>query len=138
MLQEVLGNIHNWFVKDIKKDEFTISNGTLDLSGLVQDGQYFRVVGSIFNDGLYVYPYSEFKDETFKGEIWALAVPQEVIDLAEDIEEWSRKNPDSAYVSESFGGYSYTKGTAADGQAAKWQDVFRRRLNRWRKMPGCW
>ena len=77
-------------------------------------------------------------DETFRGEVWALAVPQEVVDLAGVIDDWDAKNAPGPYVSESFGGYSYTRATnGATGQAAGWRDRFRQELNRWRKVPGC-
>lgn len=78
---------------------------------------------------------SDLTDEVFDGEVWALAVPKAVIDIATEIEAWRKANPDSAYTSESFGGYSYTTATASDGMPARWQDAFRRRLNRWRKLP---
>ena len=76
--------------------------------------------------------------ETFTGEIWALAVPGAVIDLAVEIEAWETKNgavSTGPYQSESFGGYSYTKATDAQtGGAVTWQSAFRSRLNQWRKI----
>ena len=59
------------------------------------------------------------------------AVPPAFEAVAAEIEEWKQKNAEvinSPYQSESFGGYSYTKGTAS------WQGVFSKRLNRWRKI----
>ena len=40
----------------------------------------------------------------------------------------------SPYQSESFGGYSYTKASASNGDQVDWKTVFRSRLNRWRKI----
>lgn len=136
MLEEVLNNIHNWFERSGRAGDFTIEGNTL-VGGedFLLTGQYFRVVGSVFNDGLHQWPADDLTDETFTGEVWALAVPEAVVSLANEIAAWCKANPDSPYTSESFGGYSYSKGTAADGMPMRWQDVFRRRLNSWRKLP---
>lgn len=75
-------------------------------------------------------------DEIFDGAVWALAVPKAVIALTDEINTWSSKNQPSGFTSESFAGYSYSKATNASGMAVGWQDVFRRRLNAWRRMGG--
>ena len=140
MLEQVLGELHNWFVREIVEGDFTISGGRLLLPDgpALLDGQYLRVVGSVLNDGLHRWPAAGLVDEVFEGEVWALAVPQEVVDLAGVIDDWDAKNAPGPYVSESFGGYSYTRATnGATGQAAGWRDRFRQELNRWRKVPGC-
>lgn len=140
MLEQVLGEIHNWFVREVVEGDFTISGGRLLLPDgpALLDGQYLRVVGSVLNDGLHQWPAAGLVDEVFEGEVWALAVPQEVVDLAGVIDDWDAKNAPGPYVSESFGGYSYTRATnGATGQAAGWRDRFRQELNRWRKVPGC-
>lgn len=136
LMQEVMEYIHNWFEKDMLIGELTVMDGELILPhGFVKPGQYYRIIGSIFNDGLHQYPASDLTDEVFDGEVWALAVPKAVVDIATEIEAWCKANPDSVYTSESFGGYSYTKATAPDGMPMRWQDAFRRRLDRWRKLP---
>lgn len=141
MLEEVLGELHNWFVADVAEGDLSVSDGRLVglPDGLLQDGQYLRLVGSVFNDGLHQWPATDLRDESgFHGEVWALAVPQEVQDLAGVISDWEEKNAPGPYVSESFGGYSYTRATnPSTGQAAGWRDRFRQDLNRWRKVPGC-
>lgn len=136
MLEELLGSIHNWFERDRLIGELHIVDGELVLPHqFLQDGQYFRLVGSVFNDGLHQWPDDTLADEEFDGEVWALAVPAAVVELANEIDAWRKQNTETAYTSESFGGYSYTKGTAADGMPMRWQDVFRHRLNQWRKLP---
>ena len=113
---------------------YSVSSGTLDLD-FIQNGQYFRIVGSVFNDGVYKYPAEKMTDETFEGEIWAMAVPKAVENLATEIGAWCTDNPPSAYVSEAFGGYSRTRATSGGtGAPATWEDVFRGRLNAWRKL----
>lgn len=135
MLEQVLRHINNWFEVDMRHGEYTVEDGSVTLPFL-QAGQYFRIVGSVFNDGVYQYPASGLTDETFDGSVWALAIPKEVLELAEEIEAWQEKYGDvstSPYTNESFGGYSYTK-AANEASGATWQGQFRSRLNTWRKI----
>ena len=139
MLEQVLMNIRNWFpVKGgIYSGTFTIKDGGITLPFLA-DGQYFRICGSVFNDGLHQYNVLDLTDETFNGTIWALSIPQPIIDLANEIQEWQNKNADalsSPYSSESFGGYSYSKATNSEtGGAETWQSHFKQQLSAWRKI----
>lgn len=139
MLEQVLMHLKNWFLVpgSIHEGTYTIEDGGIALPFLAI-GQYFRICGSVFNDGLHQYPAGDLKTETFYGTVWALAVPQAVIDLALEIEAWQKKNGDasvSPYQSESFGGYSYSKATdSASGGAVTWQTAFRSRLSAWRKL----
>lgn len=134
MLGEILAYLRNWFVIAVYNGEYTISSGGMTLPFL-SSGQYYRIVGSIFNDGVYKYgDASELADETFTGAVWAMAVPPSVVALASEIETWQTANPGSAMVSESFAGYSYTKAADKSGAPLSWQGVFRARLNQWRKI----
>ena len=126
-------------------EEVTISDGAIDAVGL-KDGQYFRIIGSTFNDGVHIYPASDLKDEVFEGSIWAMAVPATVIAIASDIKDWQTKyggadsDAMSPFTSESFAGYSYSKsgsGNANSGSNITWQDVFGGRLNKYRKLRGA-
>lgn len=139
MLEQVLQHINNWFLvpDGIHSGEFTVQDGRLTLPFL-QTGQYFRIVGSVFNDGLHQYPEGGMINETFNGAVWALAIPKAVITLSEEITAWNEKNgAPGPYTSESiFGQYSYTKATNASGAAVGWQDVFKSRLNAWRRIGG--
>ena len=139
MLEEVLKHLNNWFLIEdgIHTGTFVVNDSGIALPFL-QDSQYFRVLGSVFNDGLHQYPATDMTNETFDGAVWALAIPKTVISLAEDISTWQEKNGNAGpYISESFGGYSYSRATnSATGQAATWQDAFRGRLNNWRRIGG--
>ena len=140
MLEQVLRHLNNWFLVDIHEGMFTVENGSIALPFL-QNGQYFRICGSVFNDGLHQYPVIDLTDETFTGTVWALAVPKAVVTLSTEIAAWEEKNGEAAaspYQSESFGGYSYTKRSAGSdsGTLNGWQDAFRGRLNDWRKLKG--
>lgn len=151
MLTEICQYLKNWFDRDQSKfyGKFIISNGGIESyndgdMGMIE-GQYFRIIGSLLNDGVYQYPSEELKDETFEGAVWFMAIPPAVIALSEDINVWQTKNGDvnsqamSPYQSESFGGYSYSKasgGGSADfgGGNGGWQSAFANRLKPWRKV----
>lgn len=141
LLEEILEYVHNFFVVGRYSGTFVISNKSIDLSFL-QEGQYFRIMGSVFNDGVHKYPTNDLSDETFEGVILAMAVPPAVIALTHEVFEWKNKYQsivDSPYQSESFGGYSYTKASASSGgsssgSAVDWKSVFNSKLNRWRKI----
>lgn len=171
MLTELCQELHNWFDRDMPKiyGKFTVEDGVLwlnkvdfevagdgsllsldnaaPLSDVLQDGQYYRIVGSVFNDGVHKFADAEdvLTDEReFEGSVWGMSIPKSVIALADDIAAWQAKygNIDSAamspYTSESFGGYSYSKngGGAASGSGSggTWESVFAGRMNRWRKL----
>lgn len=143
MLTELCAELKNYFLRDQAADihygEYTISGGGIVLPFLL-DGQYFRIVGSVLNDGVYQYPAVGLSDETFTGAVWAMAVPPAVVALAADIEEWNEKNADiiaSPFMSESFGGYSYTKGSVygeSGSSAMTWKKQFASRLSKWRRL----
>lgn len=145
MLNEVCQELRNWFDRgQLKKyGEFEISAGKItdtDFNDAIRDNQYFRITGSVFNDGVHKYT-SQLRliDEAFTGSIWLMAVPQDVISITEDATAWVAKYGEQAaspYSSESFGGYSYTKAgnTNGAGNSATWQQTFASRLNRWRKI----
>lgn len=147
MLTELCTELRNWFETSKYFGTFAIENGELNLSSLVaegslHDGQYFRIVGSVFNDGVHEYPPADLKDEVFRGAIWTMAVPPAVIDLSERIEDWETKYGDSVsspYSSESFGGYSYSKASAGQGNTYSsgnptWRSTFANELRNWRKL----
>ena len=142
MLTEFFAYLKNYFLRDREQDihvgTFTISDGSIEPLDFLLEGQYFRIVGSLLNDGVYQYPATGLADETFSGAVWAMAVPPAVIALAGEIEVWKAENAetlDSPFASESFGGYSYSKGTSASGTGAyTWQDQFASRLNPWRRL----
>ena len=140
MLTELCAELKNYFLRnqseDIHNGQYTISGGSIDLPFLL-DGQYFRIVGSVLNDGVYQYPVSELADETFYGAIWAMAVPPAVIALAAEIDGWNKANADalaSPYQSESFGGYTYSKGNSSGTGGYDWKDQFSNRLNKYRRL----
>lgn len=138
-LTELCKELNNWFDIDRKFGVFTIENGSLQDDVGLKENQYFRIVGSIFNDGVYKYPAEELTDETFEGAVWAMAIPPEVIALNTDITNWESEHADtikSPFQSESFGGYSYSKDTSLteNGASSAYKKVFGSQLNKWRKV----
>lgn len=146
MLSELCRELRNWFDRGQPKlhGAFEVSGGKItddDFTTAIQNNQYFRIVGSVFNDGVYQYTDAlELTDELFVGSIWFMAVPREVVALSNEIVDWINKYGDvmnSPYASESFGGYSYTKasgGSNGGSSDASWQRAFADRLNLWRKI----
>lgn len=139
MLEQILDFIHNYFIKEVYRGKFKIESGVLNVDFLLEN-QYFKIKGSIFNDGLHKYSHDALEDEEFEGEVWALAIPWAVISLAEEITAYQEKYADkldSPYQSESFGGYSYSKSSGTDSKGndvTSWQSKFASRLNHWRKI----
>ena len=142
MLTNICADIRNYFLtnreQDIHQGTYTIENGTIDLSDLLLEGQYFRIVGSRLNDGVYRYPAEGLQDEEWSGAIWAMSIPPAFLDLVDEIEDWVQKNGEAVsgpYTSESFAGYSYSKATSRSGAGGySWQDQFATRLNPYRRL----
>lgn len=161
MLTELCSLLRNYFLRDYSCPDssffhgsYTISGGKMQALPFLQEGQYYRIIGSVFNDGVWQYRdperQSDFRsetapqltDETFAGTIWAMCVPPAFLALAAEIEEWTAANADalnSPYQSESFGGYSYSKasggGVGGSGSVAYgWQDQFATRLAQYRRL----
>ena len=139
MLEQLLRHLKNYFVAEKYFGVYKIEKGSITLPFLFE-GQYFRIIGSVFNDGIYQYPVATLTDEEFDGAIWALAIPPEIISLADEIKNWQEKYGESAnspYQSESFGGYSYTaksNNSMGGNKSFTWKDAFASRLNDWRKI----
>lgn len=154
MLTELCQYLKNWFELDQISGEVTISGNGINVvtdslifgskTPTIQLGQYIRIIGSAFNDGVIQYGSDELVDETFDGAIWLLGIPRTVIELADEISEWRAKyetvasHAMSPFNSESFKGYSYSKSTGSGGSGSEsalgWQNVFGPRLAPWRKI----
>ena len=53
MLTELCAELRNYFVVSIHEGTFTIDGGKIAPLDFIQENQYFRIVGSVFNDGVY-------------------------------------------------------------------------------------
>jgi hypothetical protein len=159
MLTELCAYLKNYFLVDYRNIDkrihygtFTIENGRIQPLDFLQDGQYYRIVGSVFNDGVWQYhppdeqteetEESAMEDEVFSGSIWAMNIPPKVVALAHDIEAWIAANSasvDSPYQSESFGGYSYSLKSGSSAVAGGsdifgWQSQFAAQLAPYRRL----
>lgn len=140
MLDKVLRELgwykrpNNQYVASVKFGLFEIKDGSIAPSDFLEDGDYFRIIGSKRNDGLHQYPSGELTDELFDGAVWVMRIPPDVIAIAQKIKEYTESDAaqPSAYTSESFGGYSYTKATGANGEPLTWEGIFKKDLNAWR------
>ncbi len=167
MLDELCQYLRNWF--DIGRffGTFTISDGALSggltanyvlrsyvwtdaqkavmaggnysFSDILKEGQYFRIVGSNLNDGVYQYPATKLKDESFDGALWVMAVPPSVITLSDEIKAWQTKYAAAAsspfsVESVTSSSYSRTKATGDGLGSVTWQKAFSARLAPWRKL----
>lgn len=132
MLYTIMKSLRNFFVQSVHERDFNIVGGRISLFVPIDDEQYYLIEGSLKNDGLHK-GADVLKDEQFTGAISLLKIPQDFLNLALEIETFIKNNPESAYVSESFGGYSYSKANQ-NGKAITWKDVFKSKLDVWRKI----
>ena len=153
-LTELCGVLRNWFDRQRWFGQFSIQGGVLSgMDGKLLPGQYYRILGSTFHDGVWQFPPAAeatpeagdaqspvLPDETFEGAVWSMAVPGEVLNLADSIAAWREQYEAAAlspYTQESVPGlYSYIKGASngSGGSPITWKTVFADRLNRWRKL----
>lgn len=169
MISEVCHEVKNWFEYDKIFGRFKIEGGVLrflDYSDRIpsdlglQDGQYYRIVESVFNDGVWQYhkptaseeeeqtepeeTTEELRDEEFNGAVWLMKPKRDFLNLVDRIAAWNEKfgGVDSAaqspFSSESFSGYSYSKASGGSGSggstAITWKNNFASDLNKWRKI----
>lgn len=145
---ELCAECRNYFKPEIIRREFRVENGILEPLPDIPDGAYIRIVGSVFNDGVFRYPHGDFSDEEFYGAVWLLHIPQDFVALLDDINAWEAVNKQALadataqvlagpYSSETFAGYTYQKKTSIGDVAMTWRDPrlgFSARLNQWRKI----
>jgi hypothetical protein len=143
-MTEVFQYLRNWFDRNQPKyyGKFKIENGALVGDYEIATGQFYRIIGSALNDGVYKYGSDTLEDEVFEGAIWLMAVPKDVRNLCTEIGLWQEKYGGidsenmSPYQSESFGGYSYSKTSGGTSSSAvpTWQSVYADRLGRYKKL----
>ena len=150
VLEQVLNHIHNWFVYDeIGVSRCAVEGGSLPASVSIPEGAWYRIQGSLFNDGLHQHPADDLTDETFDGTVTVCAIPRVLLGIVDEITDYidAMNESDAAvrgakFQSESFGGYTYSlKGDSRANSASGggsglsgWQAAFRTDLNPWRKM----
>ena len=141
MIGLVCAECKNYFIQesDIHTSNYIVQGGTISPVSFLKSGQYYRIIGSALNDGVYKHGTDDLRlaDEEFYGSVWAMRVPADFVALVTEINEWQTANASALagpYQSESFGGYSYSKATSESGGAYTWKDQFRGKLNGYRRM----
>lgn len=129
----VMRRVRNFFERESIEGTFTITDGVLEP---VPDAPYIAITGSSRYDG--VWPSGDLPtdrpDETFSGKVWGLHPPDDFLAICSQIGEYAAKRPAGAPQSESFGDYSYSMGSAADGLSGSWENVFALSLFPYRRM----
>lgn len=136
MIDAIMKHINNYFVVDSHDDvELNVVDGSAEFPFL-QEGQYYKIAGSVFNDGVHKYGEGGLTEETpVIVKVYALAPPKAFLDIVDEIKAYQEKNQDvTGYTSESFGGYSYSRATGSNGAPMGWKEVFANKLNDWRKL----
>ena len=146
MLTEICAYLHNYFDYVRYNGFISIIGGDIFCDGkkiVLDDGQFF----ALFRDRipLGVFNQSEtLTDKTFDGSVWLMDVPKAVLDADKWAKDWVAKNggadseANSVFQSESFGGYSYNKGSNSNGKGGMSifdNAQFNRMLNPYRKLP---
>lgn len=132
--------VNNYFVKEKVSGMFELIPNVAPISLI--ENQYFRIVGSIMNDGVYqnnAESLATLTAEEFQGEIWSMAVPRDFLALCEEIEAFNTKmneiaSKDNGFTSENFDGYSYSKASSlSPALQQEWSNI-NSRLNNYRRI----
>lgn len=149
MLSEICAEIKNYFTyeNDRHIGDWTIRGGVITPS-LDFPTDYIRIVGSRLNDGVHQLSDENdvLADEDFHGAIWIMSPPNHFLSLVEEIKTWQEMNGGansqnmSPFQSESFGGYSYSKGSTNSSSSGSvssvptWQSQYASRLKLYRRI----
>lgn len=148
MLSEICAEIKNYFVYENDKHigDWTIKDGVITPS-IDFPTDYIRIVGSRLNDGVHKLSDENdtLNDESFHGAIWIMSPPNHFLALVDEIKSWQEINGSvnsqnmSPFQSESFGGYSYSKGSTNSNSSGAssvptWQSQYASRLKLYRRI----
>lgn len=122
MLTNICAYLHNYFDYERHSGEISIVNGVIFCNGktiTLDEGQYF----ALFRERIPLGVFNEVPaDKTFVGSVWLMDVPKDVLDADKWADDWMKANggagseANSPFQSESFGGYSYNKGSNSSGK----------------------
>lgn len=125
MLAEICQYLHNYFEYEKHFGLISIIGDVVFCDGEeieMDEGQYFALFRERFAIGVYQNG-DELTDKTFMGSVWLMDVPDAILKANQWAEQWMEKNggvdsaANSPFQSESFGGYSYSKGNNSNGKA---------------------
>lgn len=133
----VMRRVRNYFERGYREGTFSIVGNVLSPA---VDAPMIAVTGSRYHDGVYasvngIMSVEGVKpDETFEGIVWKLYPPDDFLGLCKQISQYDDKNPVGALASESFGDYSYTRGSDGQGGVMGWDKAFADGLASYRRM----
>lgn len=139
MLIDVMREVRNSFWDGYSiRGRFAVSQGRIELPGKFSPGHYVLLRGE-FGDSVYLLNKRrnssvEFNLKNSTNRVYdsafRLRIPLDFIGLVDEIMEYKKNSPGLGIVSEQFGEYRYTLNQSQKG----WETVFRKSLNRYRKM----
>lgn len=141
-MNDILDYINNYFAVTKEKATFNINNNSIIVKEKYLKGQYIKLEGSILNDGIYkvesvgvnTIGITGLIDEEFEGFIYGLAIPKNIINIANKYEIQKEEASNSILESESFDNYSYSIAKDTDGQVYNTLDSFKKDLRKYRQM----
>ena len=135
----VMRHCRNYFEKGYIDGTFRITGNAL--SADTEGARFVYISGSMMHDGVWEISngylvgrdVSGLDNEEFDGRVWLLAPPVDFLETVRAMQEYEQKNPLSAVIRESFGGYS--KETASiNGVPLSAENAFSAQLTPYRKM----
>ena len=123
MLTEICQYLHNYFDYERHFGDISIVGHEVFCNGKlleIESGQYFALFRHRIPLG--VFQKKDLTDKSFTGAVWLMDVPKAILDADAWADAWKANNmaagsqTNSVYQSESFGGYSYSKGTNSKGK----------------------
>ncbi len=142
----VMREVKNFFEISSETGGFSLAGGKIALKDKYKAGQYILLSGSLLANGVYKIAADEngvytlegaAVDEDWSGIVFGLAVPPDFVALCAEIKAFNDNpaNAPSAITGETVKGhYTWSKATGANGTPAGWREVFRTRLQPFRKM----
>ena len=119
-------------------------DGTFRIAGNVLEGvsgaHFVYISGSLYHDGVWEMcdgyltgrDVTGLHDEEFDGRVWFLNPPPDFLSICQSVKTYEEKNPMSAVIRETFGGYSREWANEMMGKSGA--EVFANRLIPYRRM----
>lgn len=137
-MENVMRRVRNYFQRGYTEGTFDITGNVLSPAPAAP---WVAIRGSLYHDGVYRCTDGVLQDmpegrmdERFTGVVWHLHPPDDFVSLVEDINAYDAKNPAGAYQSESFGDYSYTRPSGANGGVMSWETAYADALRPYKRM----
>lgn len=135
----VMRHCRNYFETGYMDGTFRITGNMLPEA---RGARFVYISGSLMHDGVWEScdgfltgrSVDGLTNEEFTGRVWFLNPPEDFLQLVRDMQEYEKKNPITAVLSESFGGYSVERAGTADGKPVTPERMFSVRLNDYRRM----